>query len=152
MDRSSADCQPTELIVGRRSADEQPNDDSHKPSTHIFIAFLYTYLDIFAFSSFLGGKRLSTNHQCHHFIQDAHNGICLSNASADSRPIVARLIVCCPTSKYCRSMVDRSSDDGRPIKNLAVDKGYRRGMFKCNCSSGLTKTVFCMFICRQSAN
>ena len=40
-------------------------------------------------SSF-GGKRLSTNHQCRHFIQDVHV-IWLFSASADSRPMVGRL-------------------------------------------------------------
>ena len=106
--RSSPDCRPTELIAGRRSA------DGHKPRPHIHIAFMYTYLDIFAFS--FGGKRLSTNHQFHHFYKmRMRTEAKMSYDYLMRRPIVARLIVCCPTCKCCRPTVGRSSDDDWPI-------------------------------------
>ena len=107
----------------------------------IFIAFMYTYLDIFAFSEcFLPlteSDLVQTINSIMLYKMRMRTQAKMTKDYLMRRPMVGRSS---PDSLYAAPQVNvvsqRSADrraDGRPIicrsKNLAVDKGYRRGMF-----------------------
>ena len=125
--RSSTDCRPTKRIVGYLSADNRPIVGPHKTRPHIFVASMYAYLVIFAFSKCFLPLAKSD-------LVQTINSIILYNMRMRNeakmpydflmrRPTVGRSS---PDSLYAVphvNVVGRRSADGRPIvSRLSADR------------------------------